>query len=189
MIKKFMVLTLTLLLAGLGQALAVEPPSEGEVFPDITLQVPDDADHREYLGLEAESGTFGLENVQAQLIIVELLSIYCPYCQKEAESVNELYERIASRGLDDRIKLLAMAPGNSAFEVGTWIKRYDTQFPIFPDPDYTFHKVLGETGTPHFFVLDMEDGQGKVLYSASGSFGPVASFLEPFEKMVKERGQ
>lgn len=167
-------------------ALAKMPPAKGDIFPSISLPVPEESRHVAYLGLGDVKGVFGLEHVDAKLIIIEMFSIYCPYCQKEAHNVNALYELIQSKGLGDDIKIFAIGPGNSAFEVGTFVDRYNVQFPMFPDKDYTFHKILGQTGTPYFFVIDMTQGERKVVYSERGALGDVATFLAPFEKMLEE---
>jgi protein-disulfide isomerase len=53
-----------------------------EVFSEITLPVPEKAGEREYLGL---TGTSRSDiSIKADLVILEIFSMYCPYCQKEA---------------------------------------------------------------------------------------------------------
>ena len=76
------------------QAYAVEQtPAKGEAFPNITLPFPEKADEKEYLGLTGK-GSFKIPQIKAELIILEIFSMYCPYCQKEAPNLNELYQII-----------------------------------------------------------------------------------------------
>ena len=69
------------------------PPAEGGKLPDIRLAIPADAGYQTYLGIKGE-GTFSLPQIKAPIVIVEIFSMYCPHCQREASSVNDLYSKI-----------------------------------------------------------------------------------------------
>ncbi len=140
---------------------------EERFFPEDTLNAPEDEAHKEYLGIEGQD-TFVIQDVEADLAIVQLFSMYCPICQREARSVNELYELTHEQGLSDRIKLFGLAPGNSRFEVGVFRDQYDVPFPLIPDPDFEWHQRLGEVGTPTYIVVKTEDAS--VLKSHTGPF-------------------
>ena len=81
-----------LLFAGL--AAAVEPPPEGGRLPAFTLPVPDSPDHRAYLGLSEQKSVFSVPDVAAPVAIIEIFSMYCPHCQREAPMVNKLHHLI-----------------------------------------------------------------------------------------------
>ena len=84
-----------------GTALAAtEPPSKGNVLPAINLPVPTNPDEKNYLGLSG-SGTFKISQIKAKVVIVEIFSMYCPYCQADAPNVNRLYKLING---DSKIK-------------------------------------------------------------------------------------
>jgi len=57
---------------------AIGPPEEGGVLPDVKLTLSDPAAHQQYLGVGAE-GSFKIPQVRAELVILEIFSMYCPY--------------------------------------------------------------------------------------------------------------
>jgi hypothetical protein len=52
----------------------------GDLFPETRLEVPKDPTERMYLSL-MEIDNFTLKEIKADLVIVEILSVYCPSCQ------------------------------------------------------------------------------------------------------------
>ena len=85
----FLLLSIGLLFAGIA------PPKEGEVLPEITLSVPEVPTHQNYLGITKNKKTFRIPEIKAEIVLIEIFSMYCPYCQKDAPVVNELYNKIA----------------------------------------------------------------------------------------------
>jgi peroxiredoxin len=174
---------LVLGLIPLGPAAAAAPPAKGEPFPAITFPIPKDGDEKNYLGLTG-SGTFKITQVKAQAVLIEIFSMYCPFCQKDAPGINELFQAIEKDPeLKGRIKILGIGAGNSAYEVGVYKKIYHVPFPLIPDERFVLHKALGETRTPYFILVGInQGGAGEVTYSELAGFKEVESFLEIIRK-------
>jgi peroxiredoxin len=154
------------------------PPQAGEGLPDFTLSAPENAEHRQYLGL-ADTDRFRISDLQAEVVLIEVFSMYCPHCQREAPTINQLYRQIEEAGLKDRIKLIGVGAGNSSFEVGIFQEKYDVPFPLIPDEDFTIHKRLGEVRTPYFLGVRLgAGGNGEVIYSQLGGIGEPDRFLD-----------
>ena len=155
------------------------PPVKGDVLPNMEITVPQNAIDRSYLGLEG-SGTFTIPQIKATIVIVEIFSMYCPYCQKEAPEINRLYSIIEGNAdLKDKIKLIGIGAGNSSFEVGVFKKNYNVPFPLFPDEDFSIHKCIGEVRTPYFLGVKInDDGTHRIFYSQLGKFKGAEPFLE-----------
>ncbi|MCE5261988.1 MAG: TlpA family protein disulfide reductase [Deltaproteobacteria bacterium] len=158
---------------------AAGTPPVGGQLPDFTLAVPKDAAQRSYLGLSG-SGAFRIPQIHAKTVIIEIFSMYCPFCQKEAPNVNRVYRMIeADPALRGKIKLVGIGVGNSAYEVEAFQKKYDIPFPLFPDGDFTLHRLLGEARTPYFIGVKIgPDGSHRVIHSCLGAFESVEKFLE-----------
>lgn len=164
----------------IGSSHAAElTPAKGDIFPDITLSMTEKTSEREYLGL-SEKVSFRISQIKAELLILEIFSMYCPYCQKEAPIVNELYQIINKReGLKDKIRIIGVGAGNNPFEVDVFRKQYDIQFPLFSDESYAVHKSVGEVRTPYFFVIkNTGDKKNTLIYSKVGSIQDPKQFLE-----------
>src|SRR5690606_15376258 len=108
--------------------------SRNEDLAFIRLDAPESPNARAYLGLQ-DAKTFSIGDIQTRILLIEVFSMYCPHCQREAPAVNTLYQQIIDRGdLADRIKIIGIGVGNSSFEVGVFQKTYNVPFPLFPDP-------------------------------------------------------
>jgi len=175
----FFLITFVLLCCNNYPSHAAECPSEGDVFPKITLPVPQQAIEKAYLGI-SDIEHFNITQIKAPVVIIEIFSMYCPFCQKEAPLINKLYELIQSKAvLKDKIKIIGIGAGNTQFEVDFFKSEYSIPFPLLPDESFAVHKAIGEVRTPYFFVLEIKpDGSNKIIYSKAGSIHDPQAFLE-----------
>jgi len=78
-----------LLTAEIVSASEIGPPQVGGVLPEIELLKPDNPVELKYLGLSG-GGFFKINQIKADVAIIEIFSMYCPYCQGEAPHINNL---------------------------------------------------------------------------------------------------
>ncbi|MDY6793413.1 MAG: redoxin domain-containing protein [Thermodesulfobacteriota bacterium] len=162
------------------------PLTEGNELPDMELTIPKNQGHQQYLGLTGE-GTFKVPQIKAKVVIIEILSMYCPHCQREAPTINEFYRKIEnSKKLKGKVKLIGIGAGNSSFEMGVFQKKYDVPFPLFPDGDFLIHQKIGEVRTPYFIALKITDkGKAIIFYSQLGGPKNAQQFLN---RLLKRSG-
>jgi hypothetical protein len=147
------------------KALSQETPliKAGDYFPEIPMQTPSEPAERTYLGLP-EGKTFIFKNIKAELVLVEILSVYCASCQAQAPSYNKLYDLIEkdpkTRG---RIKILGIAAGNGDLEIADFRQRYKIPYPIVPDPEFVMHAAIGGSRTPFSIYVRQDRSVGKGL--------------------------
>ncbi|MCE5273575.1 MAG: redoxin domain-containing protein [Deltaproteobacteria bacterium] len=146
----------------------------------IKLLVPAEAKVRESLGLKQASGLFSLSEVKADILIVEIFSMYCPYCQRHAPMANKLYQAIQGRkDLKDRVKLIGIGIGNSAYEVNIFRQKYAVGFPLFEDKGGTAINSLPGIRTPHYFGIKKGAGSSfDVFFSRQGPYDDEKVFLD-----------
>jgi len=158
---------------------AVTPPSKGGTLPTFNLPVPKDRGETTYLGVSG-AGPFKIPQIKANVVIIEIFSLYCPYCQSVAPGVKDLYSLIENDpNLKGKIKIIGIGAGNTPYEVQVFKGTYDTPFPLFPDKDFAIHKALGDVRTPYFIAVKIkEDGTHEVILSELGAFKGAQSFLE-----------
>ena len=168
----------TVLLVSLASA-GTTPPQPNRPLPDFKLQVPERAADRDYLGLTT-TGSFTITQIKAQVVIIEIFSMYCPYCQREAPEVNRLYDIIENTAtLKGAIKLIGIGAGNTPFEVQVFKGKYSVPFPVFSDEDFTLHKAFGEVRTPFFIGVRInDDGTHRVFYAKLGGIEGAESFVK-----------
>jgi peroxiredoxin len=156
-----------------------EPPAIGERLPSFELPFPHEPEAKSYLGLSG-TGKFTVAQIKARVVIIQIFSMYCPVCQKEAFRVNQLYQAIQRRkDLKDKIKMIGIGTGNTDFEVGFYREKYKVPFPLFSDEDESIYEILGELRTPYYIGVKINrDGSEEVFYSKLGQFRDTRSFLK-----------
>jgi peroxiredoxin len=154
------IMLMLMILLGGSMGWTASLPAVGGVLPDL-------------------SPNFSLPRPNDGVVIIEIFSMYCPYCQKEAPNVNKLYDKIkASPNLKSKIRLVGIGVGNSAYEVDVFRKKYGVSFPLYSDGDFIIHKRLGEPRTPYFIGVKINsDGSHRIFYSKLGEFGDADKFL------------
>ena len=184
-ISSLAIVILVLFMAKAISAAEINPPQVGGVFPEIELLKSSNPVDLKYLGLSG-SGIFKIQQVKADVVIVEIFSMYCPYCQAEAPAINELYGLIEKNpALKNKIKIIGIGINNSLFETDIFKKKYKVEFPLIPDGDFKLHKIIGEVRTPCFIVVKLKGGKKEVIYSKLGALGDNKAFLE---KIIKSAG-
>ncbi|HDM09135.1 MAG: TlpA family protein disulfide reductase [Deltaproteobacteria bacterium] len=173
--------------SSVGQAKA---PAPGKLLPRFEIPPPQRPIDAQYLGVQ-DKESFWITDIDAQLVIIEIFSMYCPFCQREAPRINELYEKIESDPqLKGKIKIIGVGAGNSPFEVNFFRKKFNVPFPMFPDNDFAIHKTLGEVRTPYFIVVsNLPDHCPTVIYSKLGSIKNMDEFLKHISKKLSSEAQ
>lgn len=163
-------------------------PAAGDLLVALRLDSPDSADAQAYLGL-SDSRPFDPATISGRLLVIEIFSMYCPYCQREAPVVNRLYQAIeASEKMRGQVKMIGIGVGNSTFEVNHFRKHYQVEFPLFPDEDFVIHKAMGEVRTPFFIITAIgTDDKGRILWTGAGKLDPLETFMNRLSGFLKQR--
>ncbi len=178
MMRMLVGLVLGVLVVGAGGASA-EPIAAGKSLASIRFTAPPLPEDAAALGVKPR-GTFTVKDLGAEVILVEVIGIYCPQCHKQAPGYNSLYGRLGKGKIKGRVAMFAVAAGGSDAEVGQ-ARETMYRFPVISDPTYAVHKALGEPLTP-YTILCRADGtivwtHLGVIEDIDGLFARIRSLL------------
>lgn len=164
-----------------GFALIFPVSAISEEMPVLSLMTPESKVDREYLGLETKpQEVFHVADIKADVLLIELFSMYCPYCQAEAPLVNEFHELAAGKKAEGvTIKMLGLGANNTDLEVKQFKHVYQLMFPVLPDKSMEMYNELKGEGTPGFIVVRLQKGEEpQIVHRRSGGFESAESFLK-----------
>ncbi len=154
----------------------------GDIFPETPLKAPAHPKERQYLGLP-KGNSFTVKEIKADLMLVEILSVYCPSCQRQAEAYNELFDLIENNpDTRGRIKIIGIAAGNGDIEVKDFKEKYKVHFPIISDPQFDMHRDIGGSRTP-FSIYVRQDSSERKAIVADTRLGPNRDVKQVFKKL------
>ncbi len=171
---------LAVLAGGASESPGASPLPVGATFPNLSLGADLSPEHRAYLGIAQKAGPASLADISAPVVVVEIFSMYCPHCQKEAPALNALFDFLERNGHAGKVKILGIGAGNSAMEVDIFRAKFEPRFPLVPDQDFTMHDACGRVGTPFFYVLARKPGEAAytVVISRLGRMDSPESFAK-----------
>jgi hypothetical protein len=148
-------------------------PEPGKTLVPLKLTAPADPAGKKNLGLAGPGTEFTLSDLKAELVLLEVIGVYCPQCFKQAPEFNKLYERLNKGKMKGRVVMFALAAGGAEPEIEQLLQSGQYAFPVVADTTYEAHKLLGEPKTP-FTILCRPDGS--VLYTHLGIITDIDGF-------------
>lgn len=118
---------------------------------------------KQYLGLEDDVKPT-LKNIDADVIIVEFMSVYCTSCQMQVPVFNELYSAIKKDAvLQAKVKMIGIGVGNNSREVRHFLEERKVAFPILPDPKFAIYERLAASMRTPYTILLKRDRKGSLI--------------------------
>ncbi len=158
-----------------------------EILGRFQFPSPESDAGKKYLGLAGKE-KFTLSQIRARTVILEIFSMYCPICQAEAPTVNEIHRLIEKDvRLKGNVKIVGVGTGNTPFEVDVFRKKYDIPFPLFADEKFLMQKASQDKiRTPTFLTLKIEPGKELVVQSVHvGRLENPRKFLDSLPELSK----
>ncbi len=183
MLCRFPHLVITLVL---GLLVATAAPAHaflkaGDTLPAFTVQGPNTPEDAATLKLP-QGAPFALTDITTPYLLVQLFSMYCPHCQREAPHINAMYEDLVAGGHTNDMTLLGIGVGNSEFETNYFRDKYQVPFPLVPDKDYKVYDLTDRVGTPYYVLCKREGQDWKILFIQEGTFEDKESMLTTLQE-------
>jgi hypothetical protein len=155
--------------------------SPGMKLPAFRLSSPGSADALRYLGL-TKAEPFSLSQVSSKLILVEVFSVFCQYCQKQTPAMNRIYQYIQEdQNLAKQIKMIGIAVVGDQKAVEAFKTAYRVKFPIIPDPKMG---IFGKLQNPQVPLLLLVNQQGDILLTYLGYLNDADDFFGKIKKIA-----
>jgi thiol-disulfide isomerase/thioredoxin len=133
---------------------------KGDYFPVISLQTQLDPQDSAYLGIEG-SAQLKISDIKTDLVMVEVMSVFCGVCQKMADVFNEVYALVeADPEMKGKVKMVGISLGDIDSDVKAFREGLKVPYPIIPDPKSAAHAEIGNKYTP-FTVFVRQGADGK----------------------------
>lgn len=170
----------------LGQGSGIFRAMDLRTLPDFSFDSGLSDGERAYLGLPG-GGSFSISEIQADLVLVEFLNVYCYACVQQAPIMNEVYRIIASReDLRDRVRILGIAVGNADREISRFHEQLEAAYPIIADPEFRALDTIGNPGGTPFLIL--YPTAGGTAMGHLGIMADTAEFVKHIESaLAKDR--
>ena len=146
----------------------------GDTLPGHTFRHTLSSQDNAYLGINPGflSFLFGqdftIQNVPAEIMVIELFNIYCSSCQAQAPVLNAVHASVMkTEGLRDKVRFLGIGAGNNRGETEQFKKEKGIVFPLIPDPDFGFYNAVGDPGGTPFTVIAKRTSQGITVLSST----------------------
>jgi peroxiredoxin len=136
----------------------------GDLFPHFPVNSGKDPFQWKYLGFPPGQREVSITDAQADLLVMEVLNVYCFACQSQALAFNQVFRLIQkSPELNGRIKIVGVAIGNTDEEAEDFRSQYGLKFPVIADSAARAAKLIGPDLSPPFSVYICRDASGKLV--------------------------
>lgn len=157
-------------------------PESGSKLPEFRLEVPTSEKDKSYLNIE-DAQSFTIDQIDAKLLLLEIVGVYCPQCHIQNPLFNKLFYRIKKNpDMFKKVKIIAIAAGANDMEVEYFKEQYRIPFPVFKDPKFEIHKILGEPRTPYTMIL-VDDNS--VVYTHLGIIEDIDKFFLKIKRLAQ----
>ncbi|MGA1794963.1 MAG: TlpA family protein disulfide reductase [bacterium] len=158
----------------------------GDAFPGMSFDLSSNKKAQEYLGIR-RGKTIELSQIDADLLIVEVMSVYCVSCMSQTAYDRELFTMIEGNNRTaGKVKMIGIGAGNNLREVNKFVEEFDVPYPVFPDFEFSRYNQVGQVRTPFkIFMKKKPDGTFRVIETEQGAredvkrtFGMIVAMLD-----------
>ena len=122
-----------------------------------------------------------LSDYKGKYVILNFWATWCPPCRAEMPSMETLYRRFNSQGLE----ILAVDVGENTNTVQQFIQNNNYTFPILLDRNNRVSGIYGITALPTSYIIDRE---GKIIAKVVGSIHwDTREAIAAFEALLNNR--
>lgn len=165
-----------------GAATKKPVPKKGVLFPEIRFPAPPSEADQKYLGISGKE-TFTISDVDADVLLVEVMNINCGSCQQQAPINNHLFSLMQSTPeAAGRIKMMAISAGTRYKDIQDFRNYFKTPYPVIEDPEFVLYDAVGRTPTP-FAIALIKNADGKLSLVAETHKGTKSNYKKTLKEL------
>lgn len=157
----------------------------GELFPRMRFDLSLHKDSSKYFGLKKDK-EIDISEINAEVLMVEVLSVYCVSCMSQTAYDRELYSMIEeNKKTAGKVKMIGIGAGNNLREVNKFIDEFSVPYPVFPDYTFAQYNQVGQVRTPFKVLLRKRGGEFEIIKTemganedVEGTFRTIVAILE-----------
>jgi len=153
-------------------------------FAELKFAIPDQEQQIKYLGLDPVLPGFSLSQISGSVLVLEVFTSYCPYCERETEKLNHLYLLLEQQDLDREIKIIAIGMSCFKAEAERFARKNKVLYPVFSDPQNKTYYLIGRKRTPYLAILLKNENRGYQLVLDQEE---TLSSAEELLKLIREK--
>ncbi|MBW1888315.1 MAG: hypothetical protein JRI52_08205 [Deltaproteobacteria bacterium] len=163
-----------------GNAYGVIEP--GDRFPTMRFDLTLHKMSSRYFGIK-KAKEIDISEINARVLIVEVLSVYCVSCMSQTAYDRELFSMIlTNEKTAGKVKMIGIAAGNNLREVNSFIEEFSVPYPVFPDYKFSRYDMVGQVRTP-FKIFLLKD-RGRTFEVVKTEAGANENVEETFRTIV-----
>ncbi len=129
--------------------------------------------------------SYTISQIDAKLVIIEIISALCPHCQANSPVINSLYQVIRKDpALARDVKIIGICTGNNKAQTDAFRKNFKVLFPLIPDEHYAIALTVKVTETPTTLLVTHS---GEVLWSHGGVIKDFDGLLKDLRENLKKQ--
>lgn len=164
-----------------------KPVRVGDTFAPFTLESNLTQQELQALKLRPQK-TISLNDLKAEIVVVEMLNVHCHTCQLQMPVFNKLWDAIqADKVLKSKVAMIGITVGNTAEEITAFHQEFQPRYPILADPFKTVYNSLSDPkGTPQTYIIRRDTGNDWfILYHHRGAVDSHDIYLEKIKGFFK----
>lgn len=142
-----------------------------------------------YLGLPSGTRVFGLTEVTAELLVVDVYDEMCTTCLKSLDTLHELAKRVdGDPVLRGQVKVVALAMGGTKRAVARFRRKNTFSFPLFADEKRRVFTGLRKPVLPAVYFLRRSSGSPPLLVAEAqwGELHPAQRYLDIVQGILSQ---
>jgi peroxiredoxin len=123
---------------------------------------------------DLEGKPVALSDFKGQVVLYNAWATWCPPCKEEMPTLEAYYQIHRDAGF----VVVAIEDGEPVSEVAAFVRDYDLNFPVWPDPKFVATAAFKTNGLPTSFLID-RSGTVRLTWTGAITLATLEKYVTP----------